>query len=72
VAGRIEIFFGVKTPGDPWNTVLKGSSDPHTMREEEIDAAFTKLLWPLVYRFFLTVAHDLVTMTTSSNNYTRK
>jgi len=35
-AERIEVLFGVKTPGDPKNI------------KHGFDAAFTKLLWPVV------------------------
>jgi len=48
---RTEIMFGVKTLGGPSNTMLDGGPiTPPTARggERAFDAAFAKLLWPLV------------------------
>jgi len=48
-AEQIEVLFGLKTLGGPRNIVLDRSRSP-TMRRRgsTFDAAFAKLLWPLV------------------------
>jgi len=43
-AERIEVLLGVETFGDPRHIVLDGSPD----FSHGFDAAFAKLLWPLV------------------------
>jgi len=45
-AETTKMAFGVNNPGGPRNIVLHGGPDPPTARG--IDAAFAKLLWPLV------------------------
>jgi len=48
-AEQIKILFVVKTLGGPRNNiVLDGSHDSPTARGGGFDAAFAKLLWPLV------------------------
>jgi len=47
-AERIDILFGMKTPGDPKSTELDEVSISHGEgRGRGFDAAFAKLLWPL-------------------------
>jgi len=48
MAERIDILFGVETPGDPRNILLNEDQHSHTARENGFDAAFAKLLCPLV------------------------
>jgi len=49
-AERIDVLFGVETPGDRRNIVLDGVSIPMA---RGFDAAFAKLLWLLVISFTL-------------------
>jgi len=44
----INVLFGVEIPEDPRNIVLDGSTHPPMARGMGFDAAFDKLLWPLV------------------------
>jgi len=46
-AERIDVLFEVETPGYPRNIVSDGS--PRPPRQREFNAAFAKLLWPLVF-----------------------
>jgi len=47
-AKRIDVLFEVETPGDAINIVLDKVPIPRA-RAMGFDAAFTKLLWPLVW-----------------------
>jgi len=49
-AERIEVLFAVKTLGGPRNVGLDGGPDPNSEggRGSTFNAAFAKLLWPLV------------------------
>jgi len=49
---HIEVMFGLdslEALGDQRIIVLDGGPDPPTTREKGFDAAFAKLLWPLVF-----------------------
>jgi len=48
MAEKIKLLFGMNTLGGPRNIVLDGGPDPPIARGGGFDAAFTKLLWPLV------------------------
>jgi len=48
MAERTKMLFGVNSPGGPWNITLDVGPDSLTVRGRGLDAAFTKLLWPLV------------------------
>jgi len=48
-AEQIKILFGVNTLGGPMNIVLDEGFDPRRVRGGGFDAAFAKLLWPLVF-----------------------
>jgi len=48
MAEQIKILFMVNTPGGPSNIVLDGGPDTTSARRGGFDAAFAKLLWPLV------------------------
>jgi len=48
MAEQIKILFGLNTLGDLRNIVLDSGPDPLTARVGVFNAAFIKLLWPLV------------------------
>jgi len=49
---RIDVLFMVETRGNPRNIVLDGCPIPHgEVLGRGFDAAFAKLLWPLVFNF---------------------
>jgi len=48
MAKQINILFGVNTFGGPRSIVLHGGLNPCIARRGGFDAAFAKLLWPLV------------------------
>jgi len=48
MAVRVKMLFGVNTRGGPRNIVLDGGSKPPQQVGGGFDAAFAKLLWPLV------------------------
>jgi len=47
MAEWIDVLFGLEAVGDPRHIVLNKGFDPQLV-EKEFDAAFAKLLWPLV------------------------
>jgi len=58
-AEQIRILFGVSTLGSPRNIVLDGDPHPPRLAWGKLDAAFTKLLWPLVTEFMLNLFSPL-------------
>jgi len=54
-AERIDVLFGVKTHGDPKNIALHGGAHLLTVKGRGFDAAFAKLLWPLVITSLLRI-----------------
>jgi len=69
-AERIKILFGLNSFKGQRNIVLDGSFDPPTERRIGFDAAFAKLLWPLVTSlFYLSIYFWLFSLTAGLDFY---